>query len=62
MLLGDEGLSFWRRFPWRAAMGTESPVLIRLTSQSKKIGLNLPRRRARFAFVSLRPVLLDLGV
>ena len=42
--------------------GTESAALIRFTSQPKKTGLNLSCRWARFAFVSLRPVVLDLGV
>jgi hypothetical protein len=41
---------------------SESPALIRLTSPSATTGLNLSCRWTRFAFVSLRPVVLDLGV
>ena len=41
---------------------TDSAVLIRFTSQPRKTGLNPSCRRARFAFVSLRPMVLDLGV
>jgi hypothetical protein len=40
----------------------ESPALIRLASQPTETYLNLSHRRARFAFVSLRPVVLNLGV
>jgi len=37
-------------------------ALIRLPSQAGTTGLDLFCRRARFAFVSFRPVVLDLGV
>src|SRR5258708_40200305 len=37
-------------------------ALIRFPSHSETTGPNLFCRRARFAFVSLRPVVLDLGV
>ena len=37
-------------------------ALIRLPSQSETTGPNLSCRWARFAIVSLRPVVLDLGV
>jgi len=37
-------------------------ALIRLPSQSEVTDLNLSCSWARFAFVSLRPVVLDLGV
>jgi len=56
------GLRDWKIMQNRTRFGVALLRRIRLPSQAGATGLNLSCRRARFAFVSLRPVVLNLGV